>query len=129
MMTSKTDALMHYLFLFIEFSYFSFSRIFHHFISMHIFLSLQIAHNMNLKVQFLFVITFIISAKVSYTSQSNPIIAGNKNEIKSQEKIDIIGGVSGVLGQIGNIGNGGINTIINQNGMNRNFLSKNIYHI
>ena len=84
---------------------------------------------MNVKLKFLFAITFMISLKEVYTSQSNPIIVGNENEIKSQEKIDIIGGVSGVLGQIGNIGNGGINTIINQSGNNRIFLRKNIYHI
>ena len=84
---------------------------------------------MNAKFKFLVVITIIISVEESYTSQSKPNTVGNKNEIKSQEKIDIIGGVSGVLGQIGNIGNGGINTIINQKGNNRNSLIKNIYNI
>ena len=84
---------------------------------------------MNEKFKFLVVIIIIISVEESYTSQSNPNSIGNKNEIKSQERIDIIGGVSGVLGQIGNIGNGGIKKIINQCGNNRNFVSKNIYYI
>ena len=67
--------------------------------SKHTILPLQTTHTMNAKFKVLVVITIIISVEEGYTSQSNQNIVGNKNEIKSQEKVDI-NGVSGVLEQI-----------------------------
>ena len=109
MIIRKTDAIIRHLFIFIESSYFLFSKKTQSFYlgndhlktntPKHSILTLQITHIMNAKFKFLVVITVLISVEESYTFQSNRNIVGNKNEIKSQDKVDI-NGVSGVLEQI-----------------------------